>query len=316
MDNIPLATAYPWTPSERPYGMMPRKRKLMGSGFAALQKGLYGTSAGAQSILLRLLNDAGVELDGDQPPLVQKLSLMSKRTKEVAPTMNVNEDQVLRLAQTGKWSLLGSILHVVDDASPQAVSAKQILRICALAVRPGDVPAQLDAKEMVLAAVNFLSSTSLDEEESKLLPPLPLILPLQDNPDLEKRYYEKEGNWVLSELVQSEQFQNLETLFCSSATPWEWLGREKFCPRLSSTPASTEEEPLLLLKGTVPSRATPAKVSRKGEGGGSRKRKTPVSTASSVLSVASNASGEPELEATLVVDDDESDHGGNSHPLF
>jgi hypothetical protein len=286
----------------------------MGSGFAALQKGLHGTSAGAQSILLRLLNDAGVELDGDQPSIVQKLSLMSKRSKEVVPT-NLKEDQVLQLAQSGKWSLLGSILSVVDEAT-HPVSAKQILRVCALAARPGDVPGQLDAKEMVLAAINFLSSTL--DEESKFMPNLPMIQPMQESPDLEKRNYEKVGTWVLSEIVHSEQFQSLETLFCSTASPWEWLGREKFCPRLSVLSAPTEEESLLLLKGTIPARAAPAKVSRKGEGGASRKRKTPVSAASSVLSVASNASAEAELEAIPIMDEDESLHGVNvsSHPMF
>ena len=40
-----------------------------------------------------------------------------------------------------------------------AVSTKKLIRNCALSIQPGFAPAALDAKEIVMAALHFLSSS-------------------------------------------------------------------------------------------------------------------------------------------------------------
>ena len=90
----------------------------------------------------------------------------------------VDDSEVLRQAREGKLSLFLSLLKVIDQQHREhlsgegnetadndsckkdaAVSNRQLLRSCALTVQPGLVPGALDAKEVVMAALHFLSSS-------------------------------------------------------------------------------------------------------------------------------------------------------------
>jgi hypothetical protein len=171
------------------------------------------------------------------------------------------EDEILRLAKDGKISLFASLLKLIDDVSPAAVPNKTMIRSCVLTIRPGSIPASMDAKDMVVAALYFLSRDN-HSSSSELLD-LPLIQPLGSTDDLEKRSYEKVGSWNMSEdfLIKVGV---LETVFMESAASWQDLPRDRMLPTIPK-----EDERLLLYKGNVPSSATP-KVKK----GGGPKRKT------------------------------------------
>jgi hypothetical protein len=73
---------------------------------------------------------------------------------------------MISLAQDGHTSVLLHILKTVDELYNQQedagmvvsdVTAKAIIETCALSVDPETTPGALDAKEMVLAALQFLS---------------------------------------------------------------------------------------------------------------------------------------------------------------
>lgn len=172
----------------------------------------------------------------------------------IDPSSQLQDEALLKMAQNGRLSLLGSILRVITEYPTPPVSTKHILQTCSLAVRPGDVPPQMDAKEMMLAALFFLSSTHQSEHWE-----LPLILPTNSDVDLEKRSYEP------VEFSPSEsQLQWLETAFLKSSG--EFLGRERYCPRLKHN-----EESQLLLKGTFPTSATQKSAGAKRRSPASKK---------------------------------------------
>eukprot|EP00540_Astrosyne_radiata_P008748 CAMPEP_0116828972 /NCGR_PEP_ID=MMETSP0418-20121206/3938_1 /TAXON_ID=1158023 /ORGANISM="Astrosyne radiata, Strain 13vi08-1A" /LENGTH=230 /DNA_ID=CAMNT_0004457891 /DNA_START=88 /DNA_END=780 /DNA_ORIENTATION=- len=170
-----------------------------------------------------------------------------------------NEEEVSGLVQGGKASFLGSILRLVENASAP-VPAKTIIRGCSLVISPGNVPGHLDAKEFILAALQFLSS----EVEGRFN--LPFISAAHHQDDAEKRAYQKTGSWSLSDPEDLERINQLDTIFLESPLPP--LGRARFCPFL----APGEEGPLLM-KGTIPSSAT---AKKKGAGA---KRKSAASPA-------------------------------------
>lgn len=241
--RIAEASAYPWAPDERQISF-PAKRKRKGSGFSLLQQALDDsrTSERAKEILRELLGDKSMEETIDESSRLATMSLTKPHAQPleaINPNAPMQDAQILRLSQEGRLSLLGSVVRVVCESMATPVSTKQILKSCILAVRPGDVPGQLDAKEMVLAALLFLSSTHKSEYWS-----LPLIRPTQEDAELDKRSYE---------LVQSpteSQLQWLETAFLSSAD--KYIAREKYCPRLAN-----HEEDSLVRKGIIPASAMP-----------------------------------------------------------
>lgn len=126
-------------------------------------------------------------------------------------------------------------------------------------VSPGNVPGHMDAKEMILAAIDFLAS----EADGELK--LPLISTVQHQDDLEKRVYQKEGSWSLSDSNFLDKLFELETIFMEA--PMQPIGRRKYCPNVAP-----QDELPLLMKGTIPASATAKKR------GATAKRKTPTPT--------------------------------------
>jgi hypothetical protein len=267
--GIPLATPYPWAPSEKQI-THPVSRKRKGSGLLVLNQALQDTctSKRAKNILQSLLG--GTVTTGGANDDTYRLATVSLLTNESAPPLQtidpssqLQDETLLEMAQNGRFSLLGSILRVITESPTTPVSTKHILRTCSLAVRPGDVPPQMDAKEMILAALFFLSSTHRSEHWE-----LPLILPTNVDVDLEKRSYEP------VEFSPSEsQLQWLETAFLKS--PGDFMGREKYCPRLKR-----DEEVQLLLKGTLPTSATPKSAGTKRRSTASKQAASAAATLS------------------------------------
>ena len=242
--RIPTVAAYPWAPNEQQISCQ-ESRKRKGSGYSVLEQALIDsrTSERATEILTGLLGNDIVGATTDDSNLLPTTSLPLKKQivqplETVNPNAPLDDNKALSLAQGGRLSLLGSIIRVVRESISTPVSTKQILTTCLLAVRPGDVPGEMDAREMVLAALLFLSSTHKSDYWT-----LPLIRPTE-NEDLENCTYE------VVETPTDSQLQWLETAFLSS--PDRYLAREKFCPRLKN-----KDEGPLLLKGTIPASATP-----------------------------------------------------------
>lgn len=257
--RILLATPYPWAPNEKQISH-PVSRKRKGSGLLVLNQALEDTSTSkrAKEILQNLLGD---DLTEGMTKGTRRLATVSLATEPAQPLETIDpsspleDDKLLQMAGEGWFSLLGSILRVIRE-SPSPVTTKHILRTCSLAVRPGDVPPQMDAKEMILAALHFLSSNHKSDHWE-----LPLICPIQEDNDLEKHSYEPVGSSTES------QVQWLETAFLKA--PDKYLAREKYCPRLKQ-----DEEGPLLLKGTLPTSATPKPVALKRRSPASKQAET------------------------------------------
>lgn len=246
-ERIAEASAYPWAPDEKQISFQ-ETRKRKGSGVAVLHQTLNDstTNKRVQEILKNLLGDEEVVVEDtiNESARLATTSLTKPLSSQPAletidPNVPIDDEQILRLTQEGRLSLLGSIVRVVGESVATPVFTSKVLSSCILAVRPGDVPGHLDAKDMVLAALLFLSSTHKSEHWT-----LPLIRPTQENVELERRSYE---------LVQSpteSQLQWLETAFLSSTD--KFLPRDKYCPRLAD-----DEEGPLLRKGVIPPSAIP-----------------------------------------------------------
>lgn len=245
------AAAYPWGIEE--HQLSPSDtRKRRGSGYAVVEQALKdsSTSNRAKEILRNLvdMNDFAEETTDDSS-LLATTALTKQSSSSPLVAINPNapfpEEEILQMAQDGQISLLGSIVRVIQESIVTPVSTKDVLKSCVLGVCPGSIPAYMDAKDMVVAALLFLSSTHKNEYWD-----LPLIRPIDDTIDLEKRTYE---------LVQSpteSQIQWLEAAFVSSAD--KYVAREKFCPRLEPN-----DEAPLLFKGIIPAVAMPQTAAAK-----------------------------------------------------
>jgi hypothetical protein len=300
--DLPYATPYPWDNEEmeesyKRANASLRKRRFVGSGFAALYKQSFGsgstTGDTAKSILTNLLQQNNLEFGEDEEYSEtnadelygSKLTVSRKETV----TPGISDEQIISLARDGKLSLFQSLLKGIDGGSTP-VTTKHLIRTCCLTLRPADVPGSIDSKEMILSALYFLSSTF--EASAEHLVSLPLIRPLQEVGDLEKRSYEKSRGWKLSDI--SDKLLHLEQAFMSSSTSWNWLGRDKFSPRLPR-----KEEASFFMKGTIP----PSATGKKPKGEGTRKRKASSPAAGFVTSPVHDAFDSTSVvEATIVVD--------------
>mmetsp|Transcript_7790 Transcript_7790/g.11178 ORF Transcript_7790/g.11178 Transcript_7790/m.11178 type:complete len:306 (+) Transcript_7790:182-1099(+) len=270
-DRIPLATPFPWGRDEIP-ARPPKSSQNIGAGMSLLRKRIRRSDVSDQANeILRDLLDCDDVVDASAT--TETSSIINPNQKEVDeryvvdidPDATGKEEQNLSLAQDGKLSLFGSILRVVESKDGSSVSTRHLLRTCCLAIRPGDVPPHMDCKEMVMAALHFLSccndsvstpqlGQSIVEE---ILVDLPLIEVIQEDIDLEKRLYEKhtpegEKPWLLSDPDFRRRLRCLERVFMSSSSEMHsYLGRERTCPRLSK-----EDEKPLLFKGSVPAAAS------------------------------------------------------------
>lgn len=203
----------------------------------------------SKRILRDLLGSDTLEEAADDSHLLATAELAKQTTPPSLEAINPNslpsDEKILKMAQEGRLSLLGSIVRVVRESMATPVTTKQIMKTCVLAAQPGTLPSEMDAKDMVLAALLFLSSTHENEYWK-----LPLIRPVEELADLEKRSYE------LVESPSDSQLQWLETAFISPAD--KYLPREKYCPRLEKS-----DEGPLLLKGIIPKIAMPMTAAAK-----------------------------------------------------
>lgn len=258
INSIPLAPSYPWADADD-QAIRISKKKRKGSGLSFLQnKNLDGD---ARDILSTL-----IEGDDSEPQDTSHLatsvfysggSFMPSVADEDADT-----SAIIRMANEGQVSLLLSILkhfhqHSIDT-SDSPVPAKSVVKACALSVNPNSTPGIVDAKDLILAAIQFLSCSACLDGEIKL----PLIEVVDANSDPEKRTYRKYGDWNWEEYKTTTALSELELLFNSSP-----IGREKFVPRF----LSDEDEQQLLQKGTIPASAAPK---RKGPAPGFRRKST------------------------------------------
>jgi hypothetical protein len=254
-------------------------------------------------------------------------SLLEENTT-MSSTPTANDDEVLRQARSGSWSLFLSLLKVMEEESKRqgvsggviaptttstptankknedsdndegnktipsgsshdaaipsnAVTTKHLIRSCALTLSPGDVPGALDAKEMVMAALYFLSSRweprRVGKSSFARFPSLPLIRLVEAVGDLEKRSYIPQYEWwkvVSSPSTFTQQVLRLEQVFLTSQSSWKFVPRIKFSPPLSLSGLSPNEEAVFFLKGSIP-----ASVTGKKKGEATRKRKSSVGSA-------------------------------------
>jgi len=267
--QVPLATPYPWDnptmeEAQRDAKESLQKHPFVSSGIASLQKHIAPSASTlddhGKRLLTRLLNehqiplpkgsDTGAEVAADYlygsniAPLTRK-----------PPSADASDEAVLESARKGDLSFFVAVLNAIRRNVPP-VTTKKIIRSCCMTLRPGDVPGSLDAKEMVLAALFFLSSKL--ETKSKNLQDLPLIQPAQELGDLEKRAYMKAWEWRIEDIT--ENVLALEQIFFATPSKWRWLSREKFCPRLTE-----KEEASFFMKGSIPASAA-AKISSRSGG--------------------------------------------------
>lgn len=332
--EIPNATPYPWAPSERLLSLQPHKlitsskRKsadtYTSTGFSYLQHELLlnkspsQISETAKSLLSNLLDEHNVKLNQDlnDSSLKQHAPPAKKQKMLVAVTEDMSDETVLKMAAAGELSFFGSLLATMEHGgdgtdrgtdvnapdSANSTSTRTLIKTCSLAVPPAAAPATMDCKEMVMAALHFLSSVPTADADTdlpgsakhNLLRLLPLILPQQMTPDLEKRSYQKVGDWKLGGDSEAEiQFQSqvaaLEHVFLygSNSNNYAWLNRERFCPRLATG------EDLLLLKGNPPVHAT-----------GKPKKAAPVQRRKKAPTAPTPTTAEFQSEATKMNDVD------------
>uniref|UniRef100_A0A7S1YJQ4 Uncharacterized protein n=1 Tax=Grammatophora oceanica TaxID=210454 RepID=A0A7S1YJQ4_9STRA len=254
-----LATPYPWGPYGDPSVIGPSRGKRKGSGIQFLHAKLHRgeISDRAQDILADLLDGAD-EDPIDTPPLAS--AMLDLKALPIPALSSWADEETVR--QAPDISLLATILNVIDSsATGSAVPTRQIIRQCCLSVNPGSVPSNMDAKEMTLAALVFMSQHHNNEVVS-----LPLIQSSSTSEDLEKRSYEKVGMWNLMDEEFQIKLRWLETLFLEAGVASKDLPREKNCPMIP-----TQDESGLFLKGTIP----PSASSAKGKKGGRRNSTSP-----------------------------------------
>jgi hypothetical protein len=319
--NIPFAQPYPWNnPSmelaQQNASRLLRKRKYIGSGLTYLQETCLGPNSKmnktAKNILVNLFHHHGMEIPStsgtgkvDKTAKILEGSQSSFKSptlqKRGEPQAGTSADDILRNASEGKYSLFKTMLRIVDH-DEGIVHTKVFLSKACLVVQPNTIPGHMDAKDMVLAALHFLSTTY--KPKSGELLELPMIRAVQVYSDLEKRSYQKAGTWKLDDI--ETRLLKLEELFLQSPAHWKWLKRETFCPRLT-----WEEETTFFKTGIVPARAEPK---RKGEVR-RRPRKTASAATSPTPSTVRTETPTPSCMADASVDgtatsvDDEDDDG-------
>ncbi|KAL3945594.1 MAG: hypothetical protein SGBAC_000334 [Bacillariaceae sp.] len=282
--EVDCASPYPWGDDEKEVAH-PASIELLkgapyvGSGFAALKQQLGPDSEmdeNAKFILNNLLQEHNVKLgDNDSTTTecekqnahgVYAERIRPLRRSKLQSEVSEHED-MLKLARDGKVSVFSSLLDVVQS-STQPVPTKTLIRKCCLVINPSDMPGSIDAKDYILGALHFLSSQFESTSEERY-PSLPLIYPIHLTGDIEKRNYEKVGEWKLEDI--QDKVLRLEHLFIASPSSWKWLRRDSFAPRLRK-----EEETSFFFKGTIPARAKKEKPEK------GRKRKAPAAAASPV----------------------------------
>ena len=260
-DDIPYAQPFQWAEENQGNSTRSfRKRKFVGSGLALLRKESLGSESKmgnvAKNILMNLFHQHGIELDGEMESDEHKFRGigLSDRSPGGVPTTDGNK------------SLFFALLKAVSESTASAVPTRLLLNIGSPFLEPGSLPGNMDSKDMVLAALHFLSSRN--ETKSDHVLRLPLIQPVQPYGDLEKRNFKKVGDWKLNDIVA--KLSRMEEIFLSSPTSWQWQKRESLSLELPK-----KEEETLFTKGIIPLCATAKKLKAETI----KKRKAPVKTA-------------------------------------
>jgi hypothetical protein len=205
-------------------------------------------------ILVKELKEQRVlkeELRKKEKRLDEILTRFCPRFQETSPERTEDEN-VSQMAATGELSFFGSLLTTIDNGgdgtdasySVTSTSTRTLIKTCSLTVPPASTPAAMDRKEIVMAALDFLSSVppplNADETDTRsdaaihtagstdLLSLLPLIRPQQMTPDLEEISWKKVGRWKLVEI--ESQVATLEQVFCAAAKSMHGLLGSAFVP--------------------------------------------------------------------------------------
>lgn len=112
-------------------------------------------------------------------------------------------------------------------------NAKALIKKNATLVPSRWVPAAMDAREIILAALHFLCHIPYDDAP---------LLSLDNEQDLEKAVFSAKGSWTISEVLPT--LAKWETLFWKDASAWP--------ARCVAVPRSIYVTEALLLKGTAP----------------------------------------------------------------
>jgi hypothetical protein len=179
-----------------------------------------------------------------------KLDEILARFQKGSPERIVDERVSQRAPVARELSFFGSLLATIEngdgtDASDLGTSTRTLIENCSLAVPPASANAAMDCKEIVMAALYFLSSVpsppSGDDDSdtradtgtqttgsASLIWLLPLIRPQQMTRDLETISYKKARDWKLVEI--ESQVAALEQVFCKVAKSMHGLAGSAFVP--------------------------------------------------------------------------------------
>jgi hypothetical protein len=346
--DLPLATPYPWAQDDYELTLHhePKKKTPVGTGMIYLKRLLKDESEGdkfeestilsapAKELLQSLLRQhTKTPKDEDDDDSSDSSESEDEEEDEEDDDDDDDEGRKQRCHLPGPrlWrtsvdhisttGFLYSILKEIDSLHPQNVTTRHLIRACALTLPAGAPPGCMDAKEMMMCALHWLSSDWSSPDPSQL-PSLPLLQATTTGAtarDLEKCAYEKAGNWTMDSFPPNS-LDELERFFLyspSSSTQLEWMSRLRFCPRIV---AKGKDETQILLKGNIPAsmtgkkpkdqasspgatagtteRAKPGpKPGRKPGPGRGRKRKVPDMAESIAMEAASAAAAEPILQS-------------------
>ena len=301
--NIPFAQPYAWDDvksieeSQAAIRSL-RKRKFVGSGIAVLREDSKKMGRVAQNILTNLFHEHGIDNDQEVVPTngnEESESHANRFRRETMPDVDdaipkedSTDEEILRNAGEGKYSLFLALVKAIDTSHSPVPSMLLVRKTC-LVLSSGTVPGSCDSRDMVLAALHFLSTKYATQSDDLLQ--LPLIRPVNAYGDLEKRNFVKNGTWKLDDI--KEKVLKLEDIFLNSPSSWKWLKRETACPRS----LTKEEEKSFYLTGTIPDSVNP----RKPTTGGNRKRRStsPSSSLTNKKQVETPASSTIIAEASI-----------------
>jgi hypothetical protein len=285
-----------------------RKRKFVGTGVVVARNDVSKLSARAKGILNELWHqhkmDNLVPLmldDGDCDTTTgvefDDRAIITNRTNKIKVAgfvdstnqaeLTDSEKKVVNEARKGKFSLFLSILTIIEE-HVDPIPTKYVLRKLSLILRPSDVPPIMDSKDIILAALHFLSSTYECESDEFLS--LPLIVAAQTYSDMEKRNYQKATPWTLDSI--KDKIMKMEDLFFRSPTSYKWLPREVLTP----STLFADEERDFFMKGFL-SESISARKNRSGEAAARKRRRQEAKARAAAAAAA--ASGKSAVSSVL-----------------
>lgn len=291
--QIPIAEPYQWDEEEGGDGGVAsggsQGNAAAGTGLARLHKLArdgrhYIVSDEARTILSHLLKIPMAGSCGASTAIEDRRGTISEDPLDLLsydiPTSDLihsGSQSIIDLAKEGKLSLFSSILRLFRDG--EELSTPNIIRACSHAIRPADVPPDMDAKEMVMAALHFLSSSvpelnvavvgpycNGESLVGEMFPYMPIILSSNIDENLDRRSYTKNtqtpnGTWSIEDATFHQKVIRLEKAFLASSVSNP--SRLRMCPRVDDNDAEAK----LLASGTLP-----AASKAKGAGGATRKK--------------------------------------------